>query len=219
MNPQHHYDKPGKAPDGMDLVAMYADQATPPASQQPRPQRPSGERKILYWYDAMHPQYKLRQAGQSPGFGMDLVPKYAEEQTASMAPGSVMISSEKQQLIGVRTAEVKREIWCATCSTTGQITADETKIAHVHVKVNGFIDKVYRRLHRPAGQEGPAAVYAVQPRPGRHARGIPDRQARRENAGQFGICRGGARLAVAAALHARAPEAVGHQRRADQEAR
>ena len=32
MNPQHHYDKPGKAPDGMDLVAMYAAQATPPAA-------------------------------------------------------------------------------------------------------------------------------------------------------------------------------------------
>ena len=25
MNPEHHYDKPGKAPDGMDLVPMYAD--------------------------------------------------------------------------------------------------------------------------------------------------------------------------------------------------
>src|SRR5271165_6825234 len=25
MNPQHHYTKPGKAPDGMDLVPQYAD--------------------------------------------------------------------------------------------------------------------------------------------------------------------------------------------------
>ena len=25
MNPQHHYDKPGKAPDGMDLVPQYSD--------------------------------------------------------------------------------------------------------------------------------------------------------------------------------------------------
>src|SRR5450756_183099 len=48
MNPQHHYDKPGKAPDGMDLVAMYADQATPPAPSTAAP-APKGERKILYW--------------------------------------------------------------------------------------------------------------------------------------------------------------------------
>src|SRR3974377_2012853 len=38
MNPQNHYAKPGKAPDGMDLVPQYADEgtqgepATPPAA-------------------------------------------------------------------------------------------------------------------------------------------------------------------------------------------
>ena len=29
MNPQHHYDKPGKAPDGMDLVPQYAGAQAP----------------------------------------------------------------------------------------------------------------------------------------------------------------------------------------------
>jgi Heavy metal binding domain len=28
MNAEHHYDKPGKAPDGMDLVPQYADDGT-----------------------------------------------------------------------------------------------------------------------------------------------------------------------------------------------
>ena len=27
--------------------------------------------------------------------------------------------------------------------TTGQLTSDETKLAHIHVKVNGYIDKSY----------------------------------------------------------------------------
>ena len=142
MNPQHHYDKPGKAPDGMDLVPVYADQATPPAHSTATPTS-KGERKILYWYDPMHPQYKADKPGKAPDCGMDLVPKYAEEQAVSMAPGSVMISSEKQQLIGVRTAEVKRETLVRDVRTTGQVTADETKIAHVHVKINGFIEKVF----------------------------------------------------------------------------
>ncbi|MBZ5510292.1 MAG: efflux RND transporter periplasmic adaptor subunit [Acidobacteriia bacterium] len=142
MNPQHHYDKPGKAPDGMDLVPMYTDQATPPAPSAAAP-APKDERKILYWYDPMHPQYKADKPGKAPDCGMDLVPKYAEEQTTTMAPGSVMISSEKQQLIGVRTAEVKRETLIRDVRTTGQVTADETKIAHVHVKINGFIEKVF----------------------------------------------------------------------------
>jgi Cu(I)/Ag(I) efflux system membrane fusion protein len=142
MNPQHHYDKPGKAPDGMDLVPMYADQATPPAPSAAATE-PKGERKVLYWYDPMHPQYKADKPGKAPDCGMDLVPKYADEQAASMAPGSVMISSEKQQLIGVRTAGVKRETLVRDVQTSGQVTADETKIAHVHVKINGFIEKVF----------------------------------------------------------------------------
>jgi membrane fusion protein, copper/silver efflux system len=141
MNPQHHYDKPGKAPDGMDLVPMYADQATPPA-QSTATAAPKGERKILYWYDPMHPQYKADKPGKAPDCGMKLVPKYAD-QAATLAPGSVMIAAGKQQMIGVRTAEVKRETLIREVRTTGQITADETKIAHVHVKINGFIEKVF----------------------------------------------------------------------------
>ncbi len=138
MNPERHYDKPGNAPDGMDLVPMYAEQATS-ASVPPS----STERKILYWYDPMHPQYKSGKPGTAPDCGMDLVPKYADEQALNMAPGSVMISTAKQQLIGVRTVEAKRERLTRDVRTTAQITADETKIAHVHVKINGFIEQVF----------------------------------------------------------------------------
>ncbi len=142
MNPQHHFDKPGKAPDGMDLVPMYAGQAAAPLQNRGTPAA-SGERNILYWYDPMHPQYKSAKPGKAPDCGMDLVPKYADDEAAQMAPGSVMISAEKQQLIGVRTAEVRREALTRELRSTGQVTADETKIAHVHVKVNGFLEKVY----------------------------------------------------------------------------
>jgi Cu(I)/Ag(I) efflux system membrane fusion protein len=138
MNPQNHYGKPEKAPDGMDLVPMYEEQAEPSAGPSSQ-----AERKILYWYDPMHPQYKSDKPGTAPDCGMDLVPKYADEQAASMAPGSVMISAAKQQLIGVRTVEAKRETLVREVRTTAQITADETKIAHVHVKINGFIEQVF----------------------------------------------------------------------------
>ena len=139
MNPQYKSDKPGKAPDGMDLVPMYADQAHSVANTS----TPTGARKILYWYDPMHPQYKADKPGTAPDCGMDLVPKYADEQATSMPPGSVMIPAGKQQLIGVRTAQVKREMLVRDVRTTGQVTADETRIAHVHVKINGFIEQVF----------------------------------------------------------------------------
>jgi len=37
------------------------------------------ERKILYWYDPMHPQYKSDKPGVAPDCGMDLAPKYADQ--------------------------------------------------------------------------------------------------------------------------------------------
>lgn len=37
------------------------------------------ERKVLYWYDPMHPNYKSDKPGKAPDCGMDLVPKYADE--------------------------------------------------------------------------------------------------------------------------------------------
>ena len=147
MNPQHHYTKPGKAPDGMDLVPQYADDNSTGNStaQSSTQSATAGERKVLFWYDPMHPAYKADKPGIAPDCGMTLVPKYAEEQTslAKMPLGTVAISADKQQLIGVRTGKVERRSLERTIHTTAQLTADETKIAHIHVKVSGWIDKVY----------------------------------------------------------------------------
>jgi len=37
------------------------------------------ERKVLYWYSAMHPQYKSDKPGKCPICAVDMVPKYADE--------------------------------------------------------------------------------------------------------------------------------------------
>jgi multidrug efflux pump subunit AcrA (membrane-fusion protein) len=140
MNPQHHYNKPGKAPDGMDFVPQYAGETSAAAASSSIMQ--TGERKLLYWYDPMHPTYKSDKPGVAPDCGMQLVPKYADDAIAQMPAGRVKINPEKQQLIGVRTAKVERETLVRSVRTTGQLTADESKLAHVHVKINGYIDKV-----------------------------------------------------------------------------
>jgi multidrug efflux pump subunit AcrA (membrane-fusion protein) len=145
MSPQHHYDKPGKAPDGMDLVPQYAEDNASQSPAATNPSEPGGARKILFWYDPMHPAYKADKPGIAPDCGMQLVPKYADDETATlkMPAGTVKIPPEKQQLIGVRTATVERQSLARTVRTTGQLTSDETKLAHIHVKVNGYIDKGY----------------------------------------------------------------------------
>jgi membrane fusion protein, copper/silver efflux system len=45
--------------------------------------------------------------------------------------------------MGVRTATVQRQPLTREIRTTAQIVADETRIAHVHVKVSGYIEKTY----------------------------------------------------------------------------
>jgi Cu(I)/Ag(I) efflux system membrane fusion protein len=62
---------------------------------------------------------------------------------SGMAPGMVMISPEKQQLMGVRIATVERRPMVRTVRTVGTITYDETKVTHIHSKIEGWIEKLY----------------------------------------------------------------------------
>jgi len=137
MHPAYHADKPGKAPDcGIDLVPKYADKEQERAAP--------GEKKVLYWYDRMNPAFHSNKPGKAPD-GMDLIPMYADsgQPMAEMPPGTVKISSTKQQLIGVRTDTVKREPLKRTIRAVAQVQIDETKIARIHMKIAGWVDKVY----------------------------------------------------------------------------
>src|ERR1700736_147628 len=77
----------------------------------------SGEksgRKILYWVDPMHPAYKSDKPGIAPDCGMTLEPVYESGTVPNPAvsndpqpAGTVQVSVEKQQLIGVKYAVVE----------------------------------------------------------------------------------------------------------------
>ena len=61
---------------GMDMGGPKSDEKGTPQPNQS--QSKSGERKILYWYDAMNPANHYDKPGKAPD-GMDLVPKYADD--------------------------------------------------------------------------------------------------------------------------------------------
>ena len=56
---------------------------------------------------------------------------------------TVMVSPEKRQLIGVRTALVEKRPMTKTVRAVGTIAYDETKVIRVHSKVEGWVDKLY----------------------------------------------------------------------------
>jgi Cu(I)/Ag(I) efflux system membrane fusion protein len=68
----------------------------------------------------------------------------------NMAPGTVMLSPATQQTINVTYTTVRRAHLKRTIQTVGLLQMDEEKIAHVHVKVSGWIEKAFLNY---AGQQ------------------------------------------------------------------
>jgi membrane fusion protein, copper/silver efflux system len=99
------------------------------------------QRKVLFWYDPMHPNFKSDKPGVAPDCGMDLVPMY--EGQGGVEDGMIKVSAERQRALGVRVAPVEEKVISRTLRTSGQVVPDETRIAHVHVKTPGWIENVY----------------------------------------------------------------------------
>ncbi len=49
----------------------------------------------------------------------------------------------QQRALGVRLTTVEEQSVSRTLRTSGVVTADETRIAHVHVKTAGWVEEVY----------------------------------------------------------------------------
>jgi RND family efflux transporter MFP subunit len=104
------------------------------------------EPKVLYWVDPMHPWYKSDKPGIAPDCGMKLVPVYAgeEKKYERKAPeGMVQVSEEKQQLIGVEFGTAEYETVADSIHAAARVTLDETRIAKVQTKLEGWIDQVF----------------------------------------------------------------------------
>jgi membrane fusion protein, copper/silver efflux system len=103
-------------------------------------------RRVLYWVDPMHPAYKSDKPGKAPDCGMDLVPVYengAGQLAVDLPDGVFRISPEKQQLIGVQYGEADYKAVSKTLRAVGRLTYDETKMARIHTKIDGWIEQVY----------------------------------------------------------------------------
>lgn len=133
MHPSYKSDKPGIAPDcGMKLEPVYADSPTP---------LPGATRKVLFYRDPKEPTYTATVAGVNPETGNTLEPVYAEA-AAAAPPGTVQIPVERQQLAGVRYATVEATDLGRTLRTVGKVGYDETRVQHVHPRIEGWIDRV-----------------------------------------------------------------------------
>jgi Cu(I)/Ag(I) efflux system membrane fusion protein len=61
---------------------------------------------------------------------------------SSLSPGTVNVSAEKQQLIGVRVATVEKAPWNHTIRVLGRVAPDETRIYRINAATDGWVKKI-----------------------------------------------------------------------------
>lgn len=101
------------------------------------------ERQVLYWYDPMYPSTKFAQPGKSPFMDMDLMPKYADENTDSTHQNGIRINPAQIQNLGLKTTEAT---WGKTnydMTFPAEIVFNDHQFAVVQARDAGFVEKVY----------------------------------------------------------------------------
>lgn len=129
-------------------------------------QRTAGAR----YHCPMHPTMVSDQPGDCPICGMRLVPMEegrpepppgGGEQVAGRVP--VIVPLAKQQLIGVRTDTVMKARMVHTIRTVGRVTYDETRLHHVHTKIDGWIERLYANATGELIKEGQPVLTIYSP--------------------------------------------------------
>jgi Cu(I)/Ag(I) efflux system membrane fusion protein len=112
------------------------------AGATPAPSAAPNERQVLYWYDPMYPQQKFDKPGKSPFMDMQLVPKYAGEAADS---GTVSISPQMVQNLGVRTAEARSGAIEQRLEAVGAVAFNERGVVQLQARAAGFVEKLHAR--------------------------------------------------------------------------
>lgn len=137
MHPSVTSDRPGECPIcHMDLVTREASAGTAPAAAQPS--------TVSKYTCPMHPNVVQDGPGTCPICKMDLVPvKAGSAEPAAAGHSVVVLDAAHRQLIGLATAPAIRGAIGGEVRATGRVTADETRIHHVHTKYEAWIEELF----------------------------------------------------------------------------
>lgn len=96
------------------------------------------EKEVLYWVAPMDQNYRRDKPGKSP-MGMDLIPVFKDEGESG---GVISIDPGVVQNLGVRTAVAERSRLWRGIDTVGYVDYDESKVSHIHLRTEGWIEKL-----------------------------------------------------------------------------
>ncbi|SDJ17958.1 membrane fusion protein, Cu(I)/Ag(I) efflux system [Ferrimonas sediminum] len=104
----------------------------------------TSEPQPLYWVAPMDPNYRRDQPGKSP-MGMDLVPVY-ESNSEKDSPGTVTISPEVENNLGVRVATAEIKPLHSQIDTVAYVGFNEDALVNVHTRVEGWLETLYVKV-------------------------------------------------------------------------
>ncbi len=116
----------------------------------------AGDRQVLYYYDPMFPQQQFDKPGKSPFMDMQLIPKYAGDESGETA--GVRIDPSIAQNLGIRSAVAQFGTLESDLTITGTIEYNERDIAIVQARAAGLVERTYRRA--PGDVVGKNAPFA-----------------------------------------------------------
>lgn len=96
--------------------------------------------EILYWVAPMDPNFRKDGPGKSP-MGMDLVPVYDGDEPSG-DPEEIQLTAAEINAIGVRTAVAQIEDVARRIETVGFVGYDEHATSHIHMRVEGWIERL-----------------------------------------------------------------------------
>lgn len=103
-------------------------------------------RRVLFYVDPMHPTYRSDKPGIAPDCGMALEPVYEGDPGPNprtrVPPGGVLLSAERQQLIGIRVAVATRSAGFHSLRTTGRIVPDDNHLYRIQAGFDGWVDSL-----------------------------------------------------------------------------
>lgn len=157
MHPQVVQDHPGECPIcGMTLVKFAAQDPVSPAASTAPKQKPDAHQGHRHnpedpYACPMHPEETgLDAKARCPICGMFLEkrpPKAKSTPAATIPPDvpdlvPIELSLDRVQLIGVRTETARDEALTSELKTVGVVSADEARIARVHTRISGWIERL-----------------------------------------------------------------------------
>lgn len=128
---------------GIISVGVYTYYSSAKVSTETGQASPKEARKVLFWYDPMYPNTRFDKPGKSPFMDMDLIPKYADEETASASAPGVRIDPTQTQNLGLKTEPVRRGPLHYAQTFPANVSYNEYQFVIVQARSAGFIEKVY----------------------------------------------------------------------------